>query len=319
MINMIKALFRKSKISKPSKAFSLIELSIVVLIIGILIAGVTQGSRLVKQSRVSTAQNQTQTSPVNSIPNLVGWWETTSANSFKDIEADDGLQPTIWYDISSQSINKNNATPGATVAGSATYRATAINGLPALVFAGTSLNQSFALADPTIINSSDYTIFVVENHSTTSIAKNYFLCGSATVVGAPYNNLVLGYSTVASNNVVWSYLTTAASATNYASQGTITQPATNIETIHSYVHKISNGASAKKYFMNGTQQTLTTNDANSLASWAGASIGCSLAVSPGGAFTGAIGEVIIYNRALSTEERKSVEGYLGKKWSVTVS
>ena len=55
---MIKSLFKKSQISKPSKAFSLIELSIVVLIIGILIAGVTQGSRLVRQSRLSTAQNQ---------------------------------------------------------------------------------------------------------------------------------------------------------------------------------------------------------------------------------------------------------------------
>jgi prepilin-type N-terminal cleavage/methylation domain-containing protein len=55
---MIKSLFKKSQISKPSKAFSLKELSIVVLIIGILIAGVTQGSRLVRQSRLSTAQNQ---------------------------------------------------------------------------------------------------------------------------------------------------------------------------------------------------------------------------------------------------------------------
>ncbi len=314
---MIKSLFRQPRMSKPNKAFSLIELSIVVLIIGILIAGVTQGSRLVRQSRISTAQNQTQTSPVNSIPNLAGWWETTSANSFRDSETDDGSQPTIWYDISSQSVNKNNATPGATVAGSATYRPTAINGLPALVFAGTSLNQSFALSDSTIINSSDYTIFAVESHSAAP-AKNFFLCGSATVAAAPYNNLVLGYSTVASNNVVWSYLTTAASATNYASQGSIAAPAVNVTTIHSYVHKISNGASAKKYFMNGTQQTLTTNDANSLASWAGASIGCSLAVSPGGAFTGTIGEVIIYNRSLSTEERKSIEAYLGKKWAITV-
>jgi hypothetical protein len=193
-----------------------------------------------------------------------------------------------------------------------------VNGLPGLVFAGTSLNQSFALADNTIINSSDYTIFAVESHSAAP-AKNFFLCGSATVAAAPYNNLVLGFSTVASNTVAWSYLTTIATATNYAAGAGIVAPAINRETIHSFVHKISNGASAKKYFMNGAQQTLTTNDANSLASWAGASIGCSLAVSPGGAFAGIIGEVIIYNRALSTEERKSVEGYLGKKWAITVS
>jgi prepilin-type N-terminal cleavage/methylation domain-containing protein len=316
MINMIKSLFGKSAISKPNKAFSLIELSIVILIIGILIAGVTQGSRLVRQSRLSTAQNQTSTSPVNSIPNLAGWWETTTSASFKDTEADDGLFPTIWYDISAQSVNKNNATAASNA--SAAYKATQMNGLPAIVFPGTATTQAFTLTDPTIINSSDYTIFAVESHSATP-AKNFFLCGSATVAGAPYNNLVLGYSTVASNNVVWSYLTTAASATNYTSQGSITAPAVNVTTIHSYVHKASLGSSAKKYFMNGTQQTLTTNDANALASWTGASIGCNLAVSPGGAFVGAIGEIIIYNRALSTEERRAVEGYLGKKWGIVVS
>ncbi|MFM2200490.1 MAG: hypothetical protein RL769_545, partial [Pseudomonadota bacterium] len=39
------------------QAFSLIELSIVILIIGILVAGVTQSSRLVNQIRLSTAQS----------------------------------------------------------------------------------------------------------------------------------------------------------------------------------------------------------------------------------------------------------------------
>jgi len=40
-------------------AFSLIELSIVVLIVGILIAGVTQGSRLIRESKVKTARTLT--------------------------------------------------------------------------------------------------------------------------------------------------------------------------------------------------------------------------------------------------------------------
>jgi hypothetical protein len=33
-------------------------------------------------------------------------------------------------------------------------------------------------------------------------------------------------------------------------------------------------------------------------------------------FNGLVGEVIIYNRALTTEERQSVESYLGKKWGI---
>lgn len=37
------------------KAFSLIELSIVILIIGILVTGVTQSSRLVRQMKIASA------------------------------------------------------------------------------------------------------------------------------------------------------------------------------------------------------------------------------------------------------------------------
>ena len=64
------------------KAFSPIELSIVILIIGILIAGVTQSSRLIRQAKLKTAQTLTSGA--------------------------DGV--TTWYDINPQSSSKNNAT-----------------------------------------------------------------------------------------------------------------------------------------------------------------------------------------------------------------
>jgi len=51
---------------KKHQAFSLVELSIVILIIGVLIAGVIQGSNLVTKFRIKTAQTLTQSSPVSS-------------------------------------------------------------------------------------------------------------------------------------------------------------------------------------------------------------------------------------------------------------
>ena len=42
---------------KLVKAFSLIELSIVILIIGILVTGIVQSSRLVNQMKLQTARN----------------------------------------------------------------------------------------------------------------------------------------------------------------------------------------------------------------------------------------------------------------------
>ena len=71
------------------KGFSLIELSIVILIIGIIIAGITQSSRLVELYRLSAARTQTQSSPVNAIDGLVVWYDSTSEESFDDKETDD--------------------------------------------------------------------------------------------------------------------------------------------------------------------------------------------------------------------------------------
>ena len=68
--------------TKNLKAFSLIELSIVILIIGILVAGVTQSSRLIREFKLTTAKNLTRNSPVSSIKGLYFWFETTSESSF---------------------------------------------------------------------------------------------------------------------------------------------------------------------------------------------------------------------------------------------
>ncbi len=56
---------------KLSKAFSLIELSIVILIIGVLIAAAGQGLDLLRDARVAAAQMLTQSSRVGSLKNLI--------------------------------------------------------------------------------------------------------------------------------------------------------------------------------------------------------------------------------------------------------
>gem|GEM_PF-702917 len=76
-----------SMINKPlnknfKKAFSLIELSVVVLIIGILIAGITQSSRLVRAMKLNTARSLTRSSDVNSIRNLTAWFDATAEGVF---------------------------------------------------------------------------------------------------------------------------------------------------------------------------------------------------------------------------------------------
>lgn len=129
---------------KKNSAFSLIELSIVILIIGIIIAGVTQASRLVKQMRLSSAKTLTQSSAINSIKGLALWLEPTMDNSFTSAtngnSPDDNDKISAWNDINPQSSSKVNPLQ-ATDGSRPTYlsgSSETINGLPALKFDGSS-------------------------------------------------------------------------------------------------------------------------------------------------------------------------------------
>ena len=99
-----------------NQAFSLIELSIVILIIGILVAGVTQSSRLIRQMQLSSARALTLSSPVLSIPNLVSWYEPTQEKSFDEVETSENSLVSKWYDLSlvnSDPVSVSSKTIGA--------------------------------------------------------------------------------------------------------------------------------------------------------------------------------------------------------------
>lgn len=71
-------------------------------------------------------------------------------------------------------------------------------------------------------------------------------------------------------------------------------------------------------YLNGTAQTAVastgTFDSTRLligARWVTSGLG--------NFYNGNVAEIIIFNRALKTEERKSIESYLGKKWGVKIS
>lgn len=101
------------KIMKTSlkKAFSLVEISIVILIVGILIAGISKAIDLVSDSKLNSARSITKGSQILRIPNIALWIETSLAESWADNKRGEGQydntanKPVFWNDLNQQISN----------------------------------------------------------------------------------------------------------------------------------------------------------------------------------------------------------------------
>ena len=291
-------------------AFSLIELSIVVLIIGILIAGVTQGSRLVAQSRLKVARNQTQNSPAASMPNLVTWLETTNENSITS--ANNGANPenndsvSAWNDINPQSAAKivvSNAS------NQPTYISNGINGLPSLRFSDSQyLMSSIAAGGNTPLRAGtlNFTYIAVWN-KTNGLATigDIFDQDGATAVTGTRAGLIAGvssnhYGFVGQNND-FSNSATYTTNTNIASILTVN----------------SSGAIAIYDSISATPITgsiaPTSNLSNALF------VVAARARDRQELYVGLISEIIIFDRALKTSEINNIKYYLSQKYAIKMT
>ncbi len=286
-----------------NKAFSLIELSVVILIIGILVAGVTQSSRLVKRMRLQTAQNLTQSSPVASIKDLTAWYETTLEKSFNDNEEQDQSDITVWYDVNPFSTVRNDATPPA-VANRPKFMESAINGsLPSVKLDGI---DDYLRSNTVEIVGPQFTYFVVAKRKAFVIYSSVFTTLSPSATFDNNSTLHLrGFFEVNASSM---------SAHRNGVGSGVTHPGNDILYIASSVFDGTNNY----VYLNGTASGPTATSGpfniNSLiigCAWqSGAASNC---------WNGEIAELIFFSRSLKNDERKSVEQYLSKKWSVKIN
>ena len=287
---------------RSKNAFSLIELSIVILIVGILIAGVTSSSRLVKRMKVITAQNLTQSSPVPSIKDLAVWYESSLDKSFVDSEESDGTPITTWFDNNIQSSFKYDFKQ-PTVANQPKFSEGIINGLPAVKFDGT---DDFMIANSVGINGKGFSAFVVGQRLAYPGTWQTYLTGLA----ASHNDDCISGSFImfaewtsafgsCFNNNQWTY-------SNIAHPGNGTP----------YIYDLVVSPTNNSVFFNGAN--VTSTNSTFTYSFDSLRIGCRFSNGNGNFLNGYISEIIIYARALNTEERKSVESYLSKKYSIKI-
>jgi len=288
------------KINK--KAFTIIEISVVILIISAMIFGVMTSKSILTKSRLANAQSLTQQSFVNEISDdLIAWYETSLEGSFDASEIkNDGSYITAWKDSNKSVATKNNATQGSTANQPTLVQNVFYNSIPGLRFSG---NQ-YLNFDGSKFAKNSYTVFMVEQRSSNK-SENYFIGGTGSSANA---NLNLGYGTETSISISHYSNDFTRSITSYKPQTPI---------MHTFLF---NNAIGKKHSINGGSiATNNTAQTASLTSFNGAMIG---AYNPSGTlktYVGDLAEIIMFKRSLKTEEIKAIESYLGSKYGIPVS
>lgn len=291
----------RARTNRVYKAFTLVEMSVVLLILAVLISGVVAGAKMIKRSRIASAQSMTTKSPVAKIENLVLWLEPVTDESFKEIETQkNNKEISAWFDLNPDSP-KNDATP-STPTSAPFYQKNGINNLPAINFqTGKFLIFSSDKLRSKLV-SSNLTIFVVEKRLSAS-NSNYFI---SSVSG----DFKVGYK---SDTAI----------TFQAGSGCIfSTPASSVpsfvvdKTPKIHVFRLrSNSGSVMEYTRladsPGLRQAAVTANCTPPSNLSALIIG-----SNAGVYYENIGEIIIYNRSLKDTEKADVENYLSAKWKI---
>ncbi len=286
-------------------AFSLIELSIVILIIGVLIAGVVSSSKLYYKFKVQTAATLTRSSPVNGIKDLVLWYETSLDSSFDQDQNFDGNKISVWKDLNPQKIFKNNATQSSASSCSScpTFVEKGLGGLPTLKFSGA---QYLSFQGDDFI-SSNYTAFIVEQRTTDTL-------GTQTFVGSGLTGIAFGWYGSGNPNI---YQMHNRVAINNTCCGDSTSPNKKIGVtrMHTFYFSQTDGA---HYWLFDDAGTSYQNAAHTSSAKTPVSAYASPAIGASGSYyyVGNISEIIMFNRALTIEEMTAIEKYLGQKYSI---
>jgi len=289
---------------KLSKAFSLIELSIMILIIGVLIAAAGQGLDLLRDARVAAAQMLTQSSRVGSLKNLILWLETTNSASIANSEMVDGGTVSTWYDNNPQMRDKNNATQ-ATNADRPTYLSNCVNSLPCLKFDG--LTDFLDTTQNMNITTKEVSIFVVANATNIpsstdsnmpSLVATRHLTGGNWSVGD--FGLKLSYTFIYQ---MWG---------GYEARSMAIFPNQN------YIFEVVDNGTVANTYINGSLGPIPAPVNSVIKTINLLEIGAAFYddFPRGRYFGGSMSEVIVFDRALSVKERVAVESYLSKKWGI---
>ncbi|MBU6339770.1 MAG: prepilin-type N-terminal cleavage/methylation domain-containing protein [Rickettsiales bacterium] len=283
------------------KAFSLLELSISILVIGVLVAGTFQANDFIVKTRIKSAQSFTKSSPVAGIKGLVLWLEPTLDESFNNSELTDGTTLTIWKDINPQTISRFYALK---ISGSPTYKEVSpINNIPSVYTNGgvfsISTNYSSVVNSYIATSNNSFTFFAVylKNIDAGNGQGQYMIDADTWYYSMNGNNDSQSFGSFSVGSIAQSVSTTR----RKPEIATLTYNDSASSTGYYYINGALIGNSALSIAVPDNRFNIGGRS-SAYRTW-----------------NGHISEIIMYDRVLKYEEIKAVEKYLGKKYNIIVS
>ena len=344
-------MFSKKNIFNPKLAFSLIEISVVVLIIGILISSVSAGVDLYSDYKITIAKNLTKNSIVGRLDGVKVWYETTLEESFVSGENLDGVLITRWNDIKkNQQMSEKYHAYGAQRSNSNLFNyetnyiskvsgpkfvKNGINGLPTLNFKNNydlSMSQFIAIDQNLKMEDDNFDIFMVVEFkflsSVSNSARTFLIdrvCTDSS--GKPVNNS----TSCIQNSFIQVWVTDGSGYYNIVKNGWVYYyPISNsgvnlIKKNSAYLFNVGRKYNDKFYhYRNGKLMSNNTETGGAfnisnikigrMAYWNGA---------PGDGtnvdcdFN--LSELIIVNSKISDSQKSQIEEYLAKKYNIKLT
>lgn len=291
------------KNNKKIAAFTLIELSIVLIVVGILITGILKGAEMYSQSRLVTARNLTVNSHITRLDNLTLWFEPSRIESFDLDDVADDRKIANWYSITPRD-NKKIAFSQPDVNKQPKYTDEGINDIPSLYFDGQNdylFKDNIRFGD--ILGSNKGTIFVVLQVESAPPAYifDYRKDGvNIVVTGIYYENSA---SFTYSDNKAYG-LSGTKSAKYYSNKH--------------IVRYVKNGSNMQIVFNGDTTNSISSNSlGQKISENLSANFVIGARYSKDSVYLpGFIGEFIVFSDALEDEQIAVVEDYLSQKWKI---
>ncbi|MFT6106337.1 MAG: prepilin-type N-terminal cleavage/methylation domain-containing protein [Rickettsiales bacterium] len=295
---------------RQKRGFSLVELSIVILITSVLIGGIVATNSLTESARLSAARSMTTSSPVKDVDGLILWLETTMPQSFDVPNVENGQSISTWFDLSPEGNN-------SVIGNAPTYTSDEIRGLPALRFDG--VNDYMESILPLTLISNQLQIFLVCRRGGSfpvidDVSPDADISTSALVLDGGNGNgddksgikyVIVGKEGAGGN------LTTSRNDTDLS---TASHPGIGV----SYIQSTRFDGSNNIVHLNGVEQAFvnSTGDFNVGRILIGARY---FDNSVQLFYNGSIAEIIVFDRPLNNNERMDIEQYLSRKWDIEIT